>query len=87
MEKGIGPDGRLTHGTALINDRPGGLAFFCRMIAGFGVSIKDLLPDRAFCGPVVSAGHLVCPVERRDGWHSAALHRALRLKGHPLTAW
>jgi hypothetical protein len=59
---------------------------FCRAIADAGASIKDIAHDRAFSGPDVSAVHAVCTVETRDRGHIKALHRALRLKGFPLTA-
>ena len=77
-------DGRLTRFTAIISDRPGGLAVLCRVIADAGASIKDIAHDRAFSGPDVSAVHAVCTVETRDRAHIAALHRALKKNGFPL---
>ena len=84
IEKGLVYDGRLTRFTALISDRPGGLAVLCRVIADAGASIKDIAHDRAFSGPDVSAVHAVCTVETRDRAHIAALHRALKKHGFPL---
>ncbi len=84
IEKGLVRDGRLTRFTALISDRPGGLALLCRAIADTGASIKDIAHDRAFSGPDVSAVHAVCTVETRDRAHITALHRALRKAGFPL---
>ena len=84
IEKGLVHDGRLTRFTALISDRPGGLATLCRVIADAGASIKDIAHDRAFSGPDVSAVHAVCTVETRDRAHIAALHRALKKAGFPL---
>ena len=84
IEKGLVHDGRLTRFTALISDRPGGLAVLCRAIADTGASIKDIAHDRAFSGPDVSAVHAVCTVETRDRAHIAALHRALKKAGFPL---
>jgi threonine dehydratase len=81
IEKGLVHDGRLTRFTALISDRPGGLAELCRVIASCGASIKDIAHDRTFSGPDVSAVHAVCTVETRDRRHIAALHRALRSGG------
>jgi threonine dehydratase len=86
IEKGLVHDGRLTRFTALISDRPGGLAELCRVIADAGASIKDIAHDRAFSGPDVSAVHAVCTVETRDRRHIMTLHRALRLKGFLSTA-
>ncbi len=84
IEKGLVRDGRITRFTAVISDRPGGLAELCRVIAASGASIKDIAHDRAFSGPDVSAVHAVCTVETRDRAHVAALRRALRRAGFVL---
>jgi threonine dehydratase len=84
IEQGLVHDGRLTRFTAIISDRPGGLAQLTRVIAESGASIKDIAHDRAFSGPDVSAVHAVCTVETRDRTHIAALHRALKKNGFPL---
>jgi threonine dehydratase len=84
IEKGLVHDGRLTRFTAIISDRPGGLAELCRVIASLGASVKDITHDRAFSGPDVSAVHAVCTVETRDQAHVAALHRALKKNGFRL---
>jgi threonine dehydratase len=84
IEKGLVHDGRLTRFTAIISDRPGGLAELCRVIASLGASIKDITHDRAFSGPDVSAVHAVCTVETRNRAHIGALHRALKTNGFRL---
>lgn len=85
IEKGLVHDGRLTRFTAVISDRPGGLAELTRVIAQCGASIKDIAHDRAFSGPDVSAVNAVCTVETRDRSHIRELHRALRRHGFPIT--
>ncbi|MBI2813825.1 MAG: threonine ammonia-lyase [Opitutae bacterium] len=84
IEKGLVHDGRLTRFTAVISDRPGGLAELTRVIAASGASIKDIEHDRAFSGPDVSAVNAVCTVETRDHAHIRELHRALRKHGFPV---
>jgi len=84
IEKGLVHDGRLSRFTAIISDRPGGLAELCRVIASSGASIKDIAHDRAFSGPDVSAVHAVCTVETRDRAHIATLHHALKKNGFRL---
>ncbi|MFI5336042.1 MAG: threonine ammonia-lyase [Opitutales bacterium] len=84
IEKGLVHDGRLSRLTALISDRPGGLAAFTRVIADHGASIKDIDHDRAFSGPDVSVVHALCTVETRDHAHIRALHRALHRNGFPV---
>jgi threonine dehydratase len=86
IEKGLVHDGRLTRFTAIISDRPGGLAELSKVIASCGASIKDIAHDRAFSGPDVSAVHAVCTVETRDHAHIAALRQALKRAGFPLVA-
>ena len=85
IEKGLVHDGRITRFTAVISDRPGGLAQLTRVIADSGASIKDIEHDRAFSGPDVSAVNAVCTVETRDRAHIRELHRALRRAGFPIT--
>ncbi|MES2691855.1 MAG: threonine ammonia-lyase [Verrucomicrobiota bacterium] len=84
IEKGLVHDGRLTRFTAVISDRPGGLAELCHVIASSGASIKDITHDRAFSGPDVSAVHAVCTVETRDRAHIAKLRRELKKGGFRL---
>ena len=84
IEKGLVHDSRLTRFTAVISDRPGGLAELTRVIAASGASIKDIEHDRAFSGPDVSAVNAVCTVETRDHGHIRELHRALRKHGFPV---
>ena len=84
IEKGLVHDGRLTRFTAVISDRPGGLAELTRVVAASGASIKDIEHDRTFSGPDVSAVNAVCTVETRDHAHIRELHRALRKHGFPI---
>lgn len=84
IEKGLVQDGRQTRFTAVISDRPGGLAKLAEVIAGCGASIKDIAHDRAFSGPDVSAVQVDCTVETRDKAHIKALLRALAKAGFQL---
>ena len=81
IEMGLAHDGRLARFTAIISDRPGGLAELCGVIASSGASIKDITHDRIFSGPDVSVVHAVCTVETRNRAHVAELRRALTEKG------
>jgi threonine dehydratase len=80
VERGLVSDGRLARFTAVISDRPGGLADLTAQIASAGASIKQVVHDRAFAGSDVSAVHVLCTVETRDHQHLAELR--LRLKEH-----
>ena len=77
IETGLVADGRLTRFTVSISDRPGGLARLAEVIASTGASIKEIVHDRAFSGPDLSAVRVVCVVETTGHEHVAQLHRAL----------
>jgi len=77
IEIGLVADGRLSRFTVSISDRPGGLARLAEVIASTGASIKEIVHDRAFSGPDLSAVRVVCVVETTGHEHVAELHRAL----------
>jgi threonine dehydratase len=77
IEIGLVADGRLTRFTVSISDRPGGLARLAEVIASTGASVKEIVHDRAFSGPDLSAVRVVCVVETTGHEHVAQLHRAL----------
>lgn len=81
IEHGLAIDGRLTRFTAVIRDRPGGLAAFTAVIASAGASVKQIQHERAFGGPDISTVQVDCTVEVRDLEHIRSLHRALETSG------
>jgi threonine dehydratase len=81
IEVGLVADGRLSRFTVSISDRPGGLARLAEVIASTGASIKEIIHDRAFSGPDLSAVRVVCVVETTGHEHVAELHRALAAAG------
>jgi threonine dehydratase len=81
IENGLVADGRLCRFTAVVSDRPGGLARLTHIIAQTGASIQDIAHERAFCGPDVTAAHVSCTVETVDREHEARLYDALRQGG------
>jgi threonine dehydratase len=81
VERGLVADGRLARFTAVISDRPGGLADLAAKIASAGASIKQVVHDRAFAGSDVSAVHVVCTVETRNHAHLAELRARLQESG------
>jgi threonine dehydratase len=85
IEIGLVADGRIARFTAVISDRPGGLAALARVVAECGASIKDIFHDRAFSGPDVAAVRCVCTVETRDHAHVRELRRVLRRAGFQLS--
>ena len=81
IEVGLVADGRLTRFTVSISDRPGGLARLAEVIAASGASIKEIVHDRAFSGPDLSAVRVVCVVETTGHGHVQELHDALAAAG------
>ena len=81
IECGLVGDGRLSRFTALISDRPGGLAELATQIAATGASIKQVVHDRAFAGSDVSEVHVLCTVETRNKEHLTELRAHLRQHG------
>jgi threonine dehydratase len=77
IEVGLVADGRLSRFTVSISDRPGGLARLAEVIASTGASIKEIVHDRAFSGPDLSAVRVVCVVETTGHAHVQELHAAL----------
>jgi threonine dehydratase len=77
IETGLVADGRLTRFTVSIADRPGGLARLAEVIASTGASIKEIVHDRAFSGPDLSAVRVICVVETTGHDHVRALHNTL----------
>jgi len=81
IERGLVADGRLGRFTAVISDRPGGLADLAAQIASTGASIKQVVHDRAFASSDVSAVNVVCTVETRNHEHLAELRAKLKSHG------
>ena len=74
-------DGRLTKFTAVISDRPGGLAELAGTIARSGASVQQVMHERTFGGPDISTVLVQCVVEVRDRSHAEDLFRALGERG------
>ena len=79
--RGLVADGRLCRFTAVISDRPGGLADLAAQIASTGASIKQIVHDRAFATSDVSTVNVLCTVETRNHQHLAELRAQLKSHG------
>lgn len=86
IEVGLVEDGRLCRFTAVISDRPGGLATLASLIASTGASIKDIAHDRTFSGPDVSRVRAICVVETSDRDHIRRLFETIAAAGIELIA-
>lgn len=81
IDYGLVADGRVTQFSAVISDRPGGLAELTAAIAAAGASVLQIHHDRAFGGADISTVTVLCTVETRDAEHISELHEALTRGG------
>jgi len=81
IEKALVSDGRLYRFTAVVRDRPGGLAGLVQRIASTGASIQEITHDRTFSGPDVASVHVRCTVETTDRQHVRTLCESLVAAG------
>jgi threonine dehydratase len=64
-----------------INNGNGGVADLTAQIASTGASVKQVVHDRAFASPDVSAVNVLCTVETRNHQHLAELRALLKSRG------
>lgn len=48
LERGLAADGRLIKCRVTVSDRPGGILELCKLFGSIGVSIKDVIHERAW---------------------------------------
>ena len=48
LDRGLAADGRLVKFTVTVSDRPGGIAELASTLSKMGVSIKDMMHERAW---------------------------------------
>ncbi|EDS35312.1 threonine dehydratase/deaminase [Culex quinquefasciatus] len=77
LERGLAAEGRLQRFTVRVSDGPGGVSKLCNLLAGLGVSIKDIMHDRAFIRDVHSVEvKVIC--ETRDWHHTKEMRNLLQ---------
>jgi threonine dehydratase len=85
IERGLAADGRLCRITAVITDRPGGLAQLAKTIAACGASIKEVHHDRNFGPADIARVYVSCVLETRDFDHIGEVESALKAEGFEIT--
>jgi len=63
--------------TVTVSDRPGGVTELCRLISSCGVSIKDIMHERAWLKDIYSV-EVKCVVETADFDNSQTLKKKLK---------
>lgn len=77
LERGLAAEGRLHKFTVTVSDRPGGIAELCKMLATIGVSIKDIMHERAWIMSDVFTVAVKVVCETRDFEHANLLKEML----------
>lgn len=77
IDRGLTADGRLLKFSVVASDRPGGIAELCRLLAEVGVSIKDILHERAWVTSDVFSVKVKVVCETRDMEHTMQLRNLL----------
>ncbi|XP_029046705.2 L-threonine ammonia-lyase [Osmia bicornis bicornis] len=77
LERGLAAEGRLLKFAVTVSDRPGGIAELCKMLASIGVSIKDIMHERAWIMADIFSVDVKVVCETRDREHSEQLKNML----------
>ncbi|XP_022913798.1 L-threonine ammonia-lyase isoform X2 [Onthophagus taurus] len=77
LERGLAADGRLLKFVVTVSDRPGGISDLCKLISSVGVSIKDILHERAWVTCDVFSVEVKVVVETIDVDHAIQLKNLL----------
>lgn len=77
LERGLAAEGRLVKFNVEVSDRPGGIHELCEILSELGVSIKDIMHERAWLNDIYTVEvKVVC--ETRDWAHSTELRTELK---------
>ena len=78
LDRGLAADGRLITFNVVVSDRPGGIADLTKLIPSVGVSIKDIVQERAWVRTDAFAVGVKILAETRNRKHSRELFKMLR---------
>lgn len=82
LERGLAAEGRLLKFTVTVSDRPGGIAELCRTLASIGVSIKDIMHERAWVISDMFSVNVKVVCETTDRKHAEQLKDLLHQNYH-----
>ncbi|CAH1110321.1 unnamed protein product [Psylliodes chrysocephalus] len=80
LERGLAADGRLVKCKITVSDRPGGISELCKLMGSIGVSIKDIIHERAWVTSDVFSVEVKVVCETRDYSHTIELRELLYSK-------
>eukprot|EP00095_Tigriopus_kingsejongensis_P001633 maker-scaffold121_size336169-snap-gene-0.13 protein:Tk01633 transcript:maker-scaffold121_size336169-snap-gene-0.13-mRNA-1 annotation:"hypothetical protein BRAFLDRAFT_286400" len=80
LERGLAADGRLVKFTVTVSDRPGGIAELAKTLCTCGVSIKDMVHERAWIKNDIFSVECIVVVETRSAEHACQMFTHLKTK-------
>ncbi|KAG1682375.1 L-threonine ammonia-lyase [Nymphon striatum] len=80
LERGLAADGRLVKFTVTVSDRPGGVRDLTELIQRLGISIKDIVHERAWLMQDIFSVSVAVVCETKDKEHAYQLEQLLRQK-------
>merc|ERR1711936_953111 len=72
LDRGLAADGRLVKFSVTVSDRPGGIAELAKTLCQLGVSIKDMMHERAWIKNDIFSVEVMCVVETKDAEHDGS---------------
>jgi len=73
LDRGLAADGRLVKFTVTVSDRPGGIAELASTLSKMGVSIKDMMHERAWIKNDIFSVEVKVLVETRNRDHTRSM--------------
>lgn len=80
LERGLAADGRLIKFHVTVSDRPGGIADLAKLLCNLGVSIKDMVHERAWIKNDIFSVEVIVVVETRSAQHAKEMIQAVKTK-------
>merc|ERR1712088_481319 len=85
LDRGLAADGRLVKFSVTVSDRPGGIAELAKTLCELGVSVKDMMHERAWIKNDIFSVEISCVVETKDAEQANNMKRVLEEKYEALS--
>merc|ERR1711936_631849 len=80
LDRGLAADGRLVKFSVTVSDRPGGIAELAKTLCELGVSVKDMMHERAWIKNDIFSVEISCVVETKDSEQAMHMKKVLEEK-------
>jgi len=85
LDRGLAADGRLVKFSVTVSDRPGGIAELAKTLCELGVSVKDMMHERAWIKNDIFSVEISCVVETKDSTQANHMKKVLEEKYEALS--